>query len=197
MWIGLAVLLGLMVGILVGMNIGWQYALLAGWDGFSIGLLAILWHDFHGKSATKTGSITRSDDMGSTAFDTVITRAALASLGTVLTLLTTTINGVGHIVFGLASIVLSWAMIHAACTLWYAVMYYDDDDGISLGGAQQPTFSDFAYVAYTMDMPYQVSDISLTSACFRRVVPRHALLSFVFGVAIIATSINVVAGLGQ
>ena len=46
-------------------------------------------------------------------------------------------------------------------------------------------------------MTYQVSDTTFTSTRFRRAALGHALLSFVFGMAIIAISINFVAGLGQ
>lgn len=60
----------------------------------------------------------------------------------------------------------------------------------------EPTFVDFAYVAFTVGMIYQVSDTTFTSTRFRRVVLGHALLSFLFGTAIIAISINFIAGVG-
>ena len=43
-------------------------------------------------------------------------------------------------------------------------------------------------------MTYQVSDTNVTSAAIRPVVLRHCLLSYVFGAAILATTINLVAG---
>jgi uncharacterized membrane protein len=43
-------------------------------------------------------------------------------------------------------------------------------------------------------MTYQVSDTNLSAKGFRRSVTRHALLSYLFGAFIIATTINVVAG---
>jgi uncharacterized membrane protein len=44
-------------------------------------------------------------------------------------------------------------------------------------------------------MTYQVSDTTLRDRRFRRAVLNHALLSYLFGVVIVATSINLIAGL--
>ena len=44
-------------------------------------------------------------------------------------------------------------------------------------------------------MTYQVSDTAVTQKRLRRVVVRHAILSFVFGTTIIAVAINAVANL--
>jgi uncharacterized membrane protein len=58
-----------------------------------------------------------------------------------------------------------------------------------------PDYHDFAYLAFTIGMTYQVSDTTLRTQDLRRTALRHALLSFVFGTAIIAVTINVVANL--
>jgi uncharacterized membrane protein len=44
-------------------------------------------------------------------------------------------------------------------------------------------------------MTYQVSDTQISQKRLRRIVVRHALLSFVFGTTIIAVAINAVANL--
>jgi uncharacterized membrane protein len=44
-------------------------------------------------------------------------------------------------------------------------------------------------------MTYQVSDTSLRDRRIRRTVLFHALLSYVFGVVIVASGVNIVAGL--
>jgi uncharacterized membrane protein len=44
-------------------------------------------------------------------------------------------------------------------------------------------------------MAFQVSDTSLQSTTIRRAALRHALLSYLFGAVILATTINLVAGL--
>ena len=44
-------------------------------------------------------------------------------------------------------------------------------------------------------MTYQVSDTAVSSSAIRGVVLRHCLLSYVFGTVILATTINLVAGI--
>jgi uncharacterized membrane protein len=60
-----------------------------------------------------------------------------------------------------------------------------------------PDYRDFAYLAFTIGMTFQVSDTTLQTSEIRRTALRHALLSYVFGAVVIATTINLVAGLGK
>lgn len=198
---GIAVIAGVAVGIATGVWLSWEFAPLAGWDVMALVLLGLLWLDFHGSTPSQTACTARRDDMGRTILDSVVLLASLASIAAVVVLLTTKQDNVQplvHIGFGLASIIISWATVHAVYTLRYAVMYYGDPEGgIDFNDRAKPTFVDFAYVAYTIGMTYQVSDTSFVTRDFRRVALRHALLSFVFGTAIIATTINFIASLSQ
>ena len=54
---------------------------------------------------------------------------------------------------------------------------------------------DFAYVAFTIGMTYQVSDTTLHDPQIRRTVLGHAILSYVFGVVIVAGLVNLISGL--
>jgi uncharacterized membrane protein len=58
-------------------------------------------------------------------------------------------------------------------------------------------FSDFAYVAYTVGMTYQVSDTEIELRSIRSTVLRHALLSYLLGAVVLAVTINLIAGLGS
>ena len=62
---------------------------------------------------------------------------------------------------------------------------------------QPPKYSDFAYVGFTLGMTYQVSDTGFKSSAFRSMALRHALLSYLFGTVIVATTINLVVGLSS
>jgi len=42
-----------------------------------------------------------------------------------------------------------------------------------------------------------VSDTDLNTRAFRKTALRHALLSYLFGTIIVATTINLIAGLGK
>jgi len=53
------------------------------------------------------------------------------------------------------------------------------------------------YLAFTIGMTFQVSDTDLTRKSIRAAALRHALLSYLFGAVIVATTINLIAGLGK
>jgi uncharacterized membrane protein len=93
------------------------------------------------------------------------------------------------------SVVLSWGAVHTVFTLRYARKYYAEGGGIDFNGDRPPDHRDFGYVAFTIGMTYQVSDTDLTSNSLRRTALRHALLSYLFGIVVVAITINVVAGL--
>ncbi|HEV7887238.1 MAG TPA: DUF1345 domain-containing protein, partial [Acidimicrobiales bacterium] len=103
----------------------------------------------------------------------------------------------GMTAVAVVSVALAWSAVHAVFTLRYAHLYYAHGEvgGIDFGDDEPPDYHDFAYVAVTIGMTYQVSDTDLTTKLIRRTAARHALLSYVFGTVIVAMMINVVAGL--
>ncbi len=91
--------------------------------------------------------------------------------------------------------IVSWLAINVDFTLRYAHLFYSDPvGGVDFNGVDEPDYRDFAYLAFTIGMTYQVSDTNLLTSRFRRVLLLHALLSYLFGVVIIAAVINVSAG---
>ena len=96
------------------------------------------------------------------------------------------------------SVVLSWALVHVTYTLRYAQIYYTAPvGGVNFNQDEPPCYADFAYLAFTIGMTFQVSDTSLTSRAIRSSALRHALLSYLFGTVILATTVNFVAGLAH
>jgi uncharacterized membrane protein len=97
-----------------------------------------------------------------------------------------------------ASVAISWALIHVLYMLRYAVLYYSGSvGGIDFNQEDLPRYSDFAYLAFTVGMTYQISDNNLQSTQIRAAVLRHGVLSFIFGSMILATMVNLVAGLSR
>jgi uncharacterized membrane protein len=95
-------------------------------------------------------------------------------------------------------VVLSWALVNTVFALKYARLYYaGEDGGIDFHQEQPPTYSDFAYVAFTVGMSFAISDTDLGQPDIRKVALGHSLLSFVFGTFVIAVAVNVVANLGH
>ncbi len=101
-------------------------------------------------------------------------------------------------VLGVLSVVVSWVLVHTVYLLRYAALYYRGSaGGIDFNQAEPPDYHDFAYLAFTLGMTYQVSDTAISSSEFRRAVLRHTLLSYVFGSVILATTINLVVQLAS
>ncbi len=95
------------------------------------------------------------------------------------------------------SVLLAWAVVHTVYALRYADLYYSLEGGIQFNEVEAPDYRDFAYLAFTIGMTYQVSDTNLQAKAIRHTALRHALLSYLFGTAIIAMTINIVAGLAH
>ncbi len=193
----LAVGVGVISSALVGWFTSWPYAPLAGWDAAALVIVLVIAWDMRGASSSITRTTARRDDMNHSLIDIIAILASLASLGAVIYLLASGDRSLERIVFGLVSIVISWTTVHMLYALRYAAMYYRDvEGGVDFGG-NKPRFTDFVYLAYTIGMTYQVSDTTLQTSEFRRVAIGHALLSFVFGTAIIATTINFLVSLSK
>ena len=93
-------------------------------------------------------------------------------------------------------VVVSWLVVNTEFTLRYAHRYFSPPvGGIDFPGADVPDYRDFAYLAFTVGMTYQVSDTALLTPSFRRLLLAHAAASYVFGVVIVAAVINIVAGI--
>jgi uncharacterized membrane protein len=81
-------------------------------------------------------------------------------------------------------------------TLRYAHEYYTEPvGGIDFKTDEPPDYQDFAYVAFTIGMTFQVSDTDVQGRKIRRTVLKHSLLSYLFGAVILAVLINVIAGI--
>ena len=98
------------------------------------------------------------------------------------------------------SVVSSWALIQTNYLLHYAQMYYQGGPGlhggISFNQQEDPQYTDFAYFSVGLGMTYQVADTAVTNNAIRRIVIGQTLLAYLFGSGILATVINLVAGLG-
>ena len=78
----------------------------------------------------------------------------------------------------------------------YARTYYAKPvGGIDFNEDDPPTYLDFAYLALTIGMTFQVSDTNLMTKNIRRIALSHALLSYLYGAVIVALVINVVSSL--
>lgn len=182
--------------------IPWFTAALAGWDLAAAVFVVSVWLVTRHCDADGTRQRATGTDNSRVVADAVLVSASLASLvGVGFTLLlAATTQGAAHaglVTLAVVSVVLSWASVHTVYTLHYARLYYagTPGTGIDFHSDERPSYGDFAYVALTIGMTFQVSDTDLNSKAIRMTALRHALLSYLFGVVIVAMTINVVASL--
>ena len=198
----ISVVIGLIAGILVGIFVSWKYAPLVTWDIAAVTFLIWLWFALGKRNAEETAVLAVREDPGRAGADAVLLLASVASLvavGVILAQANHT-NGAQEFIevsLGIASVVISWIVVHAVYALKYAQVYYKNNGGIDFNNNLPPAYSDFVYLALTIGMTFQVSDTTLKSNEFRRLALKHALLSYLFGTVIVATTINLIAGLGK
>ena len=187
---------GFITGAAAGIVISWQWAdLLIWWDTAAIVFLVWIGSAIVGKDCTETMQLALREDNSRAAADLILLFACVGSLGAVvLTLLERPVRA-WLSVLAVASVVLSWLVVHVVFTLRYARLYYEEPQGgVDFNDKIPPCYMDFAYLAFTIGMTYQVSDTNLTSK-IRPTALQHALLSFLFGTVIVATAVNAVVGL--
>jgi uncharacterized membrane protein len=203
MLLAIALVVGVVAGLVAGAFGAWYVAPLIGWDAAALTYLVWMWLTIHQLQDSETSSFALREDPSRSIADLVLIIASIASLGAVAMVLlssgssgsstTSTALGAG---LGVLSVILSWLLVHTIFMLRYAELYYHGSPGgVNITGTKEPTFRDFAYLAFTLGMTFQVSDTGLKTTEFRSMALRHALLSYMFGTVIVATTINLVAGL--
>jgi uncharacterized membrane protein len=176
---------------------------LIGWDVLAVVFCAWVWSTVWSLDAEATAGHAKRENPSRDLADLALLGAAVASLVAVGAVL----FGAGHAngnakyvqaALALVSVFVSWTLVHTVFTLKYARLYYSGEvGGIDFNEPDDPQYSDFAYLAFTIGMTFQVSDTNIESKEIRRTALRHAWLSFPLGAVIIATSINLVSGLAK
>jgi uncharacterized membrane protein len=199
--ISVATALGITVAVVVGHTVSWRFALV----GWIVGAgVYVAWTQFilRGMDAEQTRKWSTREDPTRWVADAVVLSASVASLG-----------GVGYVVaagahsgavalaaaiVGVLAVAASWFAVHTLFTVHYARLYYSGEPGgINFHDPEPPRFRDFAYVAFTVGMTFQVSDTEICLTSIRATVLRQALLSYLLGAVVLAVTINLIAGLGS
>ncbi|HEY1830647.1 MAG TPA: DUF1345 domain-containing protein [Acidimicrobiales bacterium] len=179
----------------------WQAATLIGWDAFSLFFITWIWWILKDLDAEGCKRRANREDPSLRLTELMLLSAGVAVLAAVGLALVRAGNAAGGtkaylITLGVLSVALSWGLVHTVFTLRYARTYYSQSVGdIDFNEDDPPTYLDFAYLAFTIGMTFQVSDTNLTSKRIRRIALTHALLSYLFGAVIVGLVINVVSSL--
>jgi uncharacterized membrane protein len=196
-----AALLGVIAGIIAAFFVTWPAAILVGWDAASICYLVWTWSIIGGLDAEGTRRHAHLEDASRRTAEGIVLAAGVALLAAVGLVLVKAGQSHGGtkaylITIGVVSVILSWATIHTVFTLRYTRSHYQSPNGaVDFNEKDPPTYLDFAYLAFTIGMTFQVSDTNLKTKPIRRIALSHALMSYLFGAVIVALAINIVASL--
>ena len=182
--------------------------IVAGWDVFALTDVALAWFALAGADPYEARRTARLQDGSRTFLFIVVICAALASLLAAGALLGLAKDAPrtqlgGHLGLSVATVGISWMLVHTLFALRYAHNYYDEartvarekiDGGLIFPGEASPGYLDFAYVSFVVGMTCQVSDVQVTSAAMRRITLAHGVLAFVFNTVILALAVNLAAG---
>jgi uncharacterized membrane protein len=196
--IGLAVALALMRFVPGGM------AVVAGWDAAALAFLMSVWPIILRAESPHVEQLATREDETRGSATVLLVGASVASLlgvGFALSLAGHESGARRVLIIGAAvlTVMVSWTVVNTVYTLRYADLHFKSAAvGIAFGDSdvqERPTYRDFAYVAFTIGMTYQVSDTTVRDPRIRRTVLSHAVLSYLFGVVIVGGSVNLIAGL--
>jgi len=193
------------VGLVVGTGVAFSPAAVAaplfGWVAAAMVFVVWTWVEIWPQGPDATAAHAQREDPSRPVADLACVTAAVASLAGITILLLSAGSAKGstkllEIGLSIAAVLAAWSLVHTIFTLRYARTYFESGLGsIDFNVDEPPRYSDFAYVALTMGLTFQVSDTDLRSKEFRRLAIRHMLLSYLLGAVIVAITINLVAGM--
>jgi uncharacterized membrane protein len=199
--VAVAAVAGAGAGALVALPVSWQVGTLVGWDVAAGVYVAWTWKTIWRRDPAATARLALREDPGRATADALLLVASVASVLAVALAITAGRAGGSaardlHAGLAVASVALSWTVVQTVFTSHYARLYYSHPaGGIDFNQEARPRYSDFAYLAFTVGMTFQVSDTTLQTSALRATALRQALLSYLLGAVILATTINLVAGL--
>ncbi|MDD2723310.1 MAG: DUF1345 domain-containing protein [Methylovulum sp.] len=198
-----AVSLGLISGFLLPEHWRLVTQILMGWNIMVWSYLSLMaWLMLRADHVRVIKIANQEDEHGATIL-AMFSIATVASLVAIMLELSTQELTPGlrlfHYLLTGATIMGSWLFIGVLFTFHYSRMYYLSPTSHRAlqfpDGEQSPDYWDFLYFAFTIAVAAQTADVSVMGRSLRKVVLAQSILSFLFNVAIIGLSINVMASL--
>jgi uncharacterized membrane protein len=183
-----------------------QVSLLATWDAFVACYLFLGWLLIARTDETLTRVRAQRYDPGGYVIFLLVLIAASASFVAIGFI----VGDIKELAFwprsqrltlSITALFLSWLLIHTLFAFHYARLYYflpkgrgEHHRGLKFPHDEEPDYLDFAYYSFVVGMTSQVSDVAVLSRPMRRLTLIHGVLSFIYNIAILAMSINIIGG---
>ncbi|MFC4376123.1 DUF1345 domain-containing protein [Nocardia halotolerans] len=193
-----SIVLGTVAGVLIGLRGGVAMGTLTGIATAATIFVVVGWLVLWPMDAERTRTYARREDFQPFVEELSVVAAALSGLVAIVVILVLGKSGEGHIAAAVAlgGVFAAWGAVHLMYAARYAYLYYETPrGGIDFNSSGLPGYRDFFYFSYNLGMTYQVSDTNVSDSRVRSIVLRHCLLSYAFGTVILATTINLVAGI--
>jgi uncharacterized membrane protein len=180
--------------------------MLLSWDVGALAYLLLAWTTIARADATMTRVRAQAHDQSGYVIFVLIVTAASASFVAIGFLVGDFRNlpfwpRAEHLTLSITALLLSWLLIQTLFAFHYARWYYSREKdsathrgGLNFPGGKEPDYLDFAYYAFVVGMTSQVSDVCVMARHMRRLTLVHGVLAFIFNIAILAMSINIIGG---
>jgi len=185
--------------------ISWHTRIVASWDLGALAYLGLAWTLMAKADAGVTRDHALSQDQSGYIIFLFVVSASCASI-VAIGFVVGTIRDLPfwirawHLAMTIAALVSSWLLIQTVFAFHYAHRYYVGPTGESVTlppllfpGGREPDYADFAYYSFVVGMTSQVSDVAVASRTMRRLTMIHGVLAFLFNIAVLALSINIIA----
>jgi len=178
---------------------------LVSWDLGALVYLGLAWALVARADAKTTRDHALSQDQSGYIIFLLVVSAACAGI-VAIGFMVSTLKGLAfwprawHLALAIAALISSWLLIQTVFGFHYARRYYavrrhEPSESVQLlfPGNREPDYLDFAYYSFVVGMTSQVSDVAVTSRRMRRLTLIHGILAFIFNIAVLALSINIIA----
>ncbi|MBF9237430.1 DUF1345 domain-containing protein [Hymenobacter sp. BT683] len=208
--VGLAMVIGTFCYWVAPSDFELVTTLLLAWDGFLVGILMLTWATILQASTADIERVARVLHPNRTwGLLLLVTFVGVAiSLLAVMLMLRRLFTmpleeRLEHILVSVVAIVGTWLMLHTLFALHYAHTYFKPlpgveperrQGGLNFVGAAPALYWDFVYFAFVVGTTAQTADVGVTSLRMRQLVLFHGIMAFGFNTAILALSINILAG---
>jgi uncharacterized membrane protein len=186
-------------------GIAGQARAVASWDLGALAYLGLAWMLIGRTDARATRDHALSQDQSGYVIFLFVVGAACASI-VAIGFVAGTIRDLPfwartwHLILTITALVSSWLLIQTVFAFHYAHRYYAGPHGqpaatasLQFPGGREPDYLDFAYYSFVVGMTSQVSDVPVASRSMRRLTMIHGVLAFMFNIAVLALSINIIA----
>ena len=203
--LGLALMLAAVAFIAQPDSVAWHTRAVASWDFGSLIYLGLAWGLITLSDAETTRDHALSQDLSGYLIFLFVVSASCVSI-VAIGFVVGTIKDLPfwsrawHLTLTVAALISSWVLIQTVFAFHYARSYYVGENRsqsaipeLNFPGGRDPDYLDFAYYAFVVGMTSQVSDVAVTSPRMRRLTLIQSVLAFIFNIAILALSINILA----